>query len=306
MSQKDKKLNNYMILAEGFSDKGEYEKAVDNYYKAINFADEKEQEEIFFEIADIHLLKENYSEAEKAYDDILKINSYSAGAYYGLALTTELRQGNVSRVIENYKKAIEIDPGYDRAYYYLAHQYLKQNDKKSALEALEKCLELNPEDYVSCNDIGSIYENEKNFERAEKYFRQSLKINPEYFRALYNMGVVCKARGDNEKALSYYKKAKEFSNFENIYLNMSAIYIEEEDLKSALDILTKGIKFNEDSINLHYNRACVNAKLKELDKAVEDYKWAVGLNRDVEIWARKDPDLKDVIKGVKDDNNKDA
>ncbi len=305
MSQKDKKLNNYIVLAEDFYSRGEYESSIESYCKAVNFADEEEREEILFAIADIHILTENYSEAEKIYSKIIEINENAAGAYYGLALVAELWQGSVEDAIANYKRAVELDPYYDRAYYYLAHQYLKQGERNAALNALEKCVELNPEDYVSYNDIGSIYENEKNFDIAENYFKKSLAINPEYFRALYNMGVVCKARGDNDRALMYYKRAKEFSDFENIYLNMSALYIEEEDLNSALEILTEGIGLNEDSVNLYYNRACVYAKINRLDKAVQDYKSAVCLNKNVEIWASDDPDLKDVIKGVKDDNNKD-
>ncbi|MDO5040868.1 MAG: tetratricopeptide repeat protein [Peptoniphilus sp.] len=304
MSRKDKKLNNYMVLAEDFYHRGEYEKSLEFYRRAMNFGDEGEQEEILFEIADIHLLMENFIEAEGAYRSIVELNENSAGAYYGLALAAELGQGNATEIIANYKKAIELDPYYDRAYYYLAHRYLNQGDREAALDALEMCVELDSHDYVSYNDMGSIYENEKNFTMAEKYFRKSLAINPEYFRALYNMGVVCKARGDNDTAMMYYKRAREFSDFENIYLNMSALYIEEGDLNSALKILTEGIELNADSVNLYYNRSCVHARMQKLDRAMQDYKSAVALNKNVEIWASDDPDLKDVIEGVKDDNNK--
>ena len=98
-------------------------------------------------------------------------------------------------------------------------------------------------DFISYNDIGSIYEEKNNYEMAEKYFKKSLEINPKYFRALFNMGVVKRDTGDLDKALEYYMEATKYNQNPYIYLNMSAIFIERQDYKGAIDILNKGIMF---------------------------------------------------------------
>lgn len=53
--------------------------------------------------------------------------------------------------------------------------------------------------------------------------------------------MLLKAFGDNEAALNYYKKVKDENHFENIYLNMSEIYIEQNKYDAAIEILNEGI-----------------------------------------------------------------
>lgn len=79
---------------------------------------------------------------------------------------------------------------------------------------------------------------------------------------------------------------------------MSAIYIEEKNFNLALDILNEGIEFNKNSVNLHYNRACVYARLNDREKAIRDISYANEINENVFSWARNDSDLKDIIKEI--------
>ncbi|WP_138159641.1 tetratricopeptide repeat protein [Peptoniphilus catoniae] len=289
------KLKNYIIIAEDFFNKEEYTEAIRFYKKALEFANEYEKENILFELADIYLIIKDYKQAECIYKNILKENKSSAGAYYGLGMINDLIGGETEFSISYYEKAIENDPNYDRAYYYLAHCFYNKGQFNKAIDLFEKTIALDELDYISYNDLGSIYEERKDYKKALYYVKKSLDINSYYFRALYNMGVIYKALGYNNKALHYYKLAKEESSFENIYLNMSAIYIEKEDYEAAINILNEGIKLNPNSVNLYYNRACSYSKLKEEANAVNDYLKALSINKDVEVWSKRDPDLKNLI-----------
>ncbi|MDK7755255.1 MAG: tetratricopeptide repeat protein [Peptoniphilus harei] len=297
----DLKFKNYLILAEDFLIDGYYDKAEDLLLKSLNFTAEKDLDErisVYFELADIYLKKEAYEDAKNYFEKILALKEMP-GAYYGLAITNDFEGGDTNYSIENYKRAIDLDHTYDRAHYYLAHAYDKLGESKLAIEEFKKVIDLDEFDFVAYNDLGSIYEVLNENELAENYVKKSLYIKEDYGRALYNMGVLCKKKGDNKQALKYYYDA--ISKFEDpfLFLNMSAIYIEEKDYEAAIDILNRGLIDFPKSVNLHYNKACSFHLLGRDDLAKEEIITAIEINPDAYDWALRDDDLSEIVKELK-------
>lgn len=297
----DLKFKNYLILAEDFLIDGYYDKAEDLLLKSLNFTAEKDLDErisVYFELADIYLKKEAYEDAKNYFEKILALKEMP-GAYYGLAITNDFEGGDTNYSIENYKRAIDLDHTYDRAHYYLAHAYDKLGESKLAIEEFKKVIDLDEFDFVAYNDLGSIYEVLNENELAENYVKKSLYIKEDYGRALYNMGVLCKKKGDNKQALKYYYDA--IGKFEDpfLFLNMSAIYIEEKDYEAAIDILNRGLIDFPKSVNLHYNKACSFHLLGRDDLAKEEIIKAIEINPDAYDWALRDDDLIEIVKELK-------
>lgn len=297
----DLKFKNYLILAEDFLIDGDYDKAEDLLLKSLNFTSEKDLDErisVYFELADIYLKKEAYEEAKNYFEKILALKEMP-GAYYGLAITNDFEGGDTNYSIDNYKRAIDLDHTYDRAHYYLAHAYDKLGESKLAIEEFKKVIDLDEFDFVAYNDLGSIYEVLNENELAENYVKKSLYIKEDYGRALYNMGVLCKKKGDNKQALKYYYDA--IGKFEDpfLFLNMSAIYIEEKDYEAAIDILNRGLIDFPKSVNLHYNKACSFHLLGRDDLAKEEIIKAIEINPDAYDWALRDDDLIEIVKELK-------
>lgn len=297
----DLKFKNYLILAEEFLIDEDYDKAEDLLLRSLNFTSDKDLDErisVYFELADIYLKKENYKEAKIYFQKILDLKEMP-GAYYGLAISNDFKGKDIGHSIKNYKRAIDLDPDYDRAHYYLAHAYDKLGESKLAIEEFEKVIELDEHDFVTYNDLGSIYEVLNENEEAERYVKKSLDIKPDYGRALYNMGVLCKKKGDNKEALKYYYDA--IGKFEDpfLFLNMSAIYIEEKDYDAAIKILNRGLIDFPKSVNLHYNKACSFHLLGRDDWAKEEIIKAIEINEDAYDWALKDDDLSEIVKELK-------
>ena len=297
----DLKFKNYLILAEEFLLEGDWDKAEDLLLKSLKFTSEEDLDEkisVYFELSDIYLKKENYKEAKIYFEKILSLRKM-AGAYYGIAITNDFCNGDISYSIKNYKRAIELDEDYDRAHYYLAHAYDKIGETELAIEEFKKVLAIDQYDFVTYNDLGSIYEIEDKNALAEKFVKKSLEIKPDYGRALYNMGVLSKKKGDNALALKYYYEA--IGKFEDpfLFLNMSAVYIEEKNYKSAINILDRGLLDFPNSVNLHYNKACSFSLLGEDNRAKEELKLAIEINKDAYEWAKTDDDLCHLVKELK-------
>lgn len=297
------KYKNYLVLSREFIFKGDTLNAIKTLERALEYVpSEEERISILFEIADLEIENENFNNAKEIYKKILK-NKEEPGAYYGLAMVGEFLKEDEDYSIANYEKAIELDENYDRAHYYLALLYDKIGKKDKAIDHFKDAIDLNPNDYVSLNDLGSLYEGLNEDECAKKCIEKSLDINPDYGRALYNRGVLYKKEGKNDLALNIYYKA--IDKFKNpfLFLNMSAIYIEEKKYLDALDILDTGLMRFPNSVNLHYNKACVFSILGNKDRAKTEIKRAIEINSDAKIWASTDPDLMEIMGEIRNDNN---
>ena len=306
-----KKFDNYMVLANHFLDQYQYHQALDGYEKSLAFApDEEERKEVLLEIADIHLYLHQYEEAQGVFETLKAQDEKMPEVYYGLAIINDFTKGPLERSKDYYKKAIELDPSYDRAHYYLGHVLWDLGDEKLAEEEFKTCTQLDPNDPITYNDLGALYESWGQLDKAKENIEKSLVLDPNYWRALFNMGVVLKGMGEHKEALSFYRKSLEEKPMPDTFLNMSAIYIEDQNFLQALEILQEGLGYFPNAVNLRYNTACTFVHLNKDDDGWLELEKAIAENPNVIDWAYKDPDLTDLMlryhKGGNDGNHKDA
>ena len=92
----------------------------------------------------------NYKNAIQNFDEALKINPKFASAYLQRAFAKgklNLHKASIS----DYRKSLLLDSKNDKSYYFIALEYEKLNDFKSALLNLNKAIEINeylPEYYL--------------------------------------------------------------------------------------------------------------------------------------------------------------
>ncbi len=122
--------------------------------------------------------------------------------------------------------------------------------------------------------------------------RKSLDIEKNYSKSLFNMGVIQKKLGNNKYAIGFYFRAiEENPLFWESYLNISAIYIEEEEFEKTIEILSRGIDKNPHAHDLYYNRACAYSILGKEQNSISDIKKAIGLFPEIIKHVKADKDF---------------
>lgn len=298
---RERKFENYMILADEFYFNEDLPRMKSTLLKALSYAPgEEEKVAVLFDLADLYIDEENWDLSREKFYEILRIDPENPGAYYGLAMLNDFTDGDPSYSKECYERAVHFDPTYDRAYYYLAHTCWDMGLLREAREYLEKTLALVPEDPLALTDLGSFYERQGEYEKARELFLKSIEGNPHYARAYFNMGVVEKRLGRYPEALMYYRRSIEEKSHPHTYLNMSAIYMEQQRYEEALSILREGLLLHPDSVNLHYNSACALVHLGRREEAAEEILMAVDVEPEAKEWAETDDDLEDLMKELEE------
>ena len=99
-----------------------------------------------------------------------------------------LRQnGQVNDAVEEYKEALEIDPGDVAARNDLGLTLLKSGRTKEALTVYENGLALTPQDPTAHNNMGIIYAEAGQLEKAVEQFEEALRLEPSYSEAEKNL-----------------------------------------------------------------------------------------------------------------------
>jgi tetratricopeptide (TPR) repeat protein len=88
------------------------------------------------------------------------------------------RQGDMQKAVDEFKKAIEINPNYADAYHNLANTYQQMNQQDLAIENYQKALSINPNLWQSYQNLAAIYFNQGQFEKAEENIKKALEANP--------------------------------------------------------------------------------------------------------------------------------
>ena len=88
------------------------------------------------------------------------------------------RQGDMQRAVDEFKKAIEINPNYADAYHNLGNTYQQMGQLDAAVANYEKALSINPQLWQSYQNLAAIYFNQGQYDLAEENIKKALEINP--------------------------------------------------------------------------------------------------------------------------------
>lgn len=195
------------------------------------------------ELGWLALIARDYKQAMKYADAALKIDIYSADAYYlkGMIFEEKLDTG---LAISTYKTAIEQENDYYDAYIHLGllHFYI-------------------------------------DLDLAKGYLKNALRIKPKSLEALYAYAMCCQHNEDFNEAIETYHDILKIEEYREPYFNLG--YIHQEYLKVydvAVDYYTKAIEVEPTYIEAYYNRGLCLEEMKQDKKAKEDYRQALKLN----------------------------
>jgi Flp pilus assembly protein TadD len=148
------------------------------------------------------------------------------------------RRGKHKLAIEEFKRALAIDPNYANAYNGIGVSYDFLGDYSSAIDAYEKALALNPDlDYVY-NNLGYCYLLKGKLNYAIAAFRKAISFNEQNKLYHNNLGLAYAERGDTELALIELKLAGDAARAQYI---LGQICYQKGSYVQAEEYLTKAI-----------------------------------------------------------------
>jgi tetratricopeptide (TPR) repeat protein len=198
-------------------------------------------------------------------------NPQTAEEYFYSAYNKE-KAGDNYKAIEDYNKAIEIDPNYALAYTNRGFSKHNLKDFNGAIEDHDKAIELDPEIINVYVNRGASKSELKDYYGAIEDFNKAIELDPSYDKAYLNRGFSKSELKDYYGAIEDFNKAIELnSNYTKAYYNrgISKYYL--NDFNGAIEDHDKAIELDPNFALSYSNRATSKFMLKDYYGAIADF-----------------------------------
>ncbi len=255
----------------------------------------------FFKLGVLKLLGGRNKEGLILFEKALAVDpdglndKYQRNAHYNKGVANE-RIRKFDDAERNYRKAIDLDGKYTKAYIQLGEVYYKRKDYDRAAQALTEGLDSSPNNYDLTFLLGKTYDTmaDKNrvpeqYNSALLYYKKAHELNPKSFEALYNTGNVYLKKKDHNEAINYFKQAAEIDS-DDYALNadFGAAYLGLKEYDKSIEYYEKARDNDPERIDAYIGLAGVYfARSKKADgsrdeeamqKVVENLEKVNGIN----------------------------
>lgn len=228
-------FRSHFNMGSAFNDRGEYEKAIEEFKKSIEL---------------------NPSDYE----------SYiSLGATY-------YRQGTMEKAKEMFLKAIDMFYGSYRAHNNLANVYTVQGEIDLALKEYEEAIKIKPDFAEAYYNRGNAYKETGEMEKAIANFREAIEFEPDFAMSHYNLGNCYLITGETAEAQASFEAAIKFDPaFISARYNLANLYYGQKAYRQAMDQLLGVLSIEPDHVESRYVLGSILVDTDKIDEALQEY-----------------------------------
>src|SRR6185436_17915965 len=217
-----------------------------------------------------------------------------AQAYYHFAKARLLDdQGQANPAIEEFKKALELDPNNSLIYSEMAESYLRNQKLREAADTAAKAITIDRDNIEAHKLLTTIYlqiigranaqqpPSVETINGAIHEFEEIIRIDPTERQSFLMLGRLYQIKGDRDKATEIYKKflGIEPSSEEGVTA-LAKLYMEAGNNKDAAELLEAFLKQRPDSDSAFQVLGEAYSQMQEHEKAAEAYRRASELDPD--------------------------
>jgi tetratricopeptide (TPR) repeat protein len=196
---------------------------------------------------------------------------------YSQAFILMAERGDKKGALNEFTKALSLNPNNANAYYTRGLSYYTLGDKQKALEDYNQALSLDPNYDTVYYNRGLVRAELGDKEGAIKDYSQKLRLNPNS-AAYNNRGLLRAELGDNKGALEDYNQALSLAPYSLAYNNRGLVRAKLGDYRGALEDYNQALSLVPNYSLAYNNRGLVRAKLGDDRGALDDYNQALRLN----------------------------
>jgi tetratricopeptide (TPR) repeat protein len=223
----------YKRLGNAFDYLGEYDRAIENYERALN--SDKKDISIYKNLAILYIRQKKPDEAIRVYRDAVKTSADYA--YIIKDIAGEMKNMGMNRELDRlYRTASGLnpeDPTYQKE---LGIAFNKLDEYDRATKTLSKVARLDPEDHYALVQQGIAFRKQGKFDKAVDSYEKAIKSGLEN-ASIFNMrGIAQGRKGDYEAARKSYRKAIELDpGFTRAKINLAELELITGNFTGAFD-----------------------------------------------------------------------
>jgi tetratricopeptide (TPR) repeat protein len=217
-----------------------------------------------------------------------------AQAYYHFSRARLLDdQGQASQAIDEYKKALELDPNNSLIYSEMAESYVRNNRLGDARDMAQKAIQIDKNNIEAHKLLSTVYlqaisranaqqpPSVETINNAIHEFEEIVRIDPSERQSFLMLGELYKIKGERDKATQIYKQFLGIEpGSEEGVTALAKLQMDAGNFKEATDLLEQFLQQRPDSDGALQVLGEAYSEMQEYSKAADAYKRASDLDPD--------------------------
>jgi tetratricopeptide (TPR) repeat protein len=192
----------------------------------------------------------------------------SAEAHTSLANALWLGDVDSAQAIEEFERAIELNPNYATAHHWYGNNLLVSLGRfDEAIKELKRALELDPLSIIINTDLGRTYYFARRYDEAVEQFRKALEMDSGFYFIHRNLGCALEMKGAFEAAIGQYQKARALSDDSQILALLAHAYALSGKRTEAMKIMEQLKEISQQQYVSAYSFATVFIGLGDKEEA---------------------------------------
>ena len=296
LESKPDDARSYFLLGTIYADQEKYNQAIDNFKKCLSL-DPK------FHKASVALASAYRAggQAQAALTEYLSlVESDPSAVLHNIVGALYFEKGDVTKSIQHFKKAIDLERTYEPAKKNLYKVYLGRGKQlvhdgkySEAVAFLSDAIDLFPDKPEFYNSLGTAYIETGNFQKAISQYSEALRINPAFMPAKKNMascynnqGVKYGQAGLWDKSIEAYNEALKLvpdmkesgKNLSAAYWNRAVELSKTGKDKDAVKAYQQFLKRDPNNKEAHNNLGAAYFRMGNYEAAIAEFKSTLKLD----------------------------
>jgi tetratricopeptide (TPR) repeat protein len=239
---------NYLSLGFVFFERGYFEQAEVFFQQALH--DDAKSAEVLYGLGSAYLQQQKTDKARECFERVLELHASYPGtlpnAWNNLGILAA-REGNTDLAIQQFERALQIDPEHSIALQNLGNAYRQKKDWPQAKRVLERAVALNPDDPEANYSLAMVFAQQNDTEHAYEYLQKALTSRPTYPEALNNLGILyLRTQRTEEAKRSFEESIRVAPAYDQAYLNLARVFAIEGNREKAKTVLLELLKQHPD------------------------------------------------------------
>jgi serine/threonine-protein kinase len=224
--------------------------------------------------------KKFISKARQACSKAVELGNAGASGHVCLGVL-ENGAGNYEKAVDEFTRAIQLDPGSDGAYTGMASAYERLGKLNDAEKTYQQVVNLRPRYWKGYNQLGIFYCRQSQYDKCATMFQKVAELTPDSFRGYANMGAAYLADGKYSEAIQPLKKSLQVRATPGTYTNLGTAYFHLRNFMEAASAYAEATRLNDRDYLLWGNLGEAQYFAGNRDEAEKAYRKSIALAEDV-------------------------
>jgi tetratricopeptide (TPR) repeat protein len=189
--------------------------------------------------------------------------------------------GRHQEAIEQYERALHIEPDYARAHNNLGHELLQAGKIEEAIAHDEQALRLKPDFAEAHYNLGLALAQTGRIKEGIAHYEQALRLKPDYADAHNNLANALAQTGRIGEAIAQYEHALRIKpDYAEAHSNLGSVLLQEGKLSDAIAHFEQALRIKPDLAEAHSNLGVALGRAGRIEQAIAHYEQALRLKPD--------------------------